>query len=75
MQSPQILQVGIFKSSIRLKEPFVISLGKLEYAENIIVEIQDSSGRKGYGEGSPFRTIHGETNDTCFLSVLNWQSY
>jgi len=66
MQSPQILQVGIFKSSIRLKEPFIISLGKLEFAENIIVEIQDSSGRKGYGEGSPFRTIHGETNDTCF---------
>ncbi|HNS12089.1 MAG TPA: dipeptide epimerase [Bacteroidia bacterium] len=66
MQKAQILQVGIFKSSVKLKEPFIISLGKLEYAENIIVEILDSSGRKGYGEGSPFRSIHGETSDTCF---------
>ncbi len=66
MSKIAIRRIGIFKSSIRLKEPFIISLGKLEFAENIIVEIQDSTGRKGFGEGSPFRTIHGETIGTCF---------
>ncbi len=70
MHVPRILQVGIYKSTIRLKEPFIISLGKLEFAENIIVEIHDSSGRKGFGEGSPFRTIHGETIETCFTVGL-----
>lgn len=66
MQEPSIIQIGIYKSFIRLKEPFIISLGQFDCAENIIVEIQDSSGRKGYGEGSPFRSIHGETANTCF---------
>lgn len=66
MSSPHITQIGIYKSSIPLKESFVISLGKLDFAENIIVVIHDSTGRKGYGEGSPFRTIHGETIETCF---------
>ncbi len=66
MSSPVIQSIGIYKSRIRLKEAFVISLGRLEYAENIIIEIRDSSGRTGFGEGSPFRTIHGETLETCF---------
>lgn len=65
MSAPVIKKIGIFKSSIQLKEPFVISLGKLEHAENIIVRISDDAGFTGFGEGSPFRTIHGETTDTC----------
>lgn len=71
MTKPAILQIGIYKSSIRLKEPFIISLGKLEFAENIIIEILDSTGNKGFGEGSPFRTIHGESVDTCFSVGLD----
>lgn len=66
MSESFILQIGIYKSSIRLKEPFIISLGKLEAAENIIVVIEDNNGRKGFGECSPFPTIHGETMETCF---------
>ncbi|TAH41080.1 MAG: dipeptide epimerase [Bacteroidetes bacterium] len=66
MSSPYIKQIGLYKSSIPLKESFIISLGRLDFAENIIVVIHDSTGRKGFGEASPFRTIHGETIETCF---------
>ena len=63
----KILQIEIYKSPIKLKEPFVISLGMLEYAENIIVVIRTEKGITGFGECSPFRTINGESMDTCFI--------
>lgn len=66
MSSACIERIGIYKSSIPLREPFIISLGQLDHAENIIVRIQDSDGLTGFGEGSPFRTIHGESIETCF---------
>ncbi len=66
MSSASIERIGIYKSSIPLREPFIISLGQLDHAENIIVTITDSDGMTGYGEGSPFRTIHGESVETCF---------
>jgi len=62
-----IKQVEIYKSPIRLKEPFVISLGLLSAAENVVVRILTDEGITGYGECSPFMTIHGESMDTCFI--------
>ena len=63
----KISQIEIYKSKIKLKEPFVISLGLLEYAENIIVIIRTDLGISGYGECSPFMKINGESMDTCFI--------
>lgn len=62
-----ISKIEIFKSPIRLKEPFTISLGSFHYAENIIVRITTKEGLTGYGECSPFALINGETIDTCFI--------
>ena len=62
-----IRQIEIYKSQIKLKEPFIISLGKLEYAENVIVIIRTDNGITGFGECSPFKTINGESIDTCFV--------
>jgi L-Ala-D/L-Glu epimerase len=62
-----ISQIEIYKSPIKLKEPFIISLGKVEFAENIIVAIRTGNGITGYGECSPFMTINGESMDTCFI--------
>ena len=62
-----IKQVEIYKSPIRLKEPFVTSLGLHEYAENILVIIKTDAGITGFGECSPFRSINGESMDTAFL--------
>jgi L-alanine-DL-glutamate epimerase-like enolase superfamily enzyme len=62
-----INKIELFKSPIRLKEPFTISLGSFQFAENIIVRIITKDGLAGYGECSPFASINGETIDTCFI--------
>ena len=62
-----IKQVEIFKCPIKLKEPFVISLGPVSFADNVFVLIRTSDGVTGYGECSPFKTINGESIDTCFI--------
>jgi o-succinylbenzoate synthase len=62
-----ITKIEIYKSPIKLKEPFVISLGMLAYAENAIVRIRTKEGITGIGECSPFKTINGESMDTCFI--------
>jgi L-Ala-D/L-Glu epimerase len=62
-----IKQVEIYQSPIKLKEPFITSLGLLEFAENIIVVIKTNNGITGFGECSPFMTINGESMETCFI--------
>ena len=62
-----ITQIEIYKLSIPLKKPFIISLGTILNAENIIVVIRTSTGISGFGECSPFMTINGESQDTCFI--------
>ncbi|MEO8148158.1 MAG: dipeptide epimerase [Bacteroidia bacterium] len=69
MTAPEIKieLIEIYQSRIKLKAPFIISLGKFDYAENIIVKMICSSGITGFGECSPFMTINGESMDTCFI--------
>lgn len=62
-----ITKIELYKSPIKLKEPFKISLGVLTHADNIIVRIHTDIGLIGYGECSPFMTIHGESMDTAFV--------
>nr|WP_154640134.1 dipeptide epimerase [Lewinella sp. W8] len=53
----------MFASPIALREPFVIALGPLTQAENVLVRVETNTGVVGWGEASPFPTIHGETMD------------
>lgn len=46
-------------------KPFAISLGTLYEAKNILVQIFTSDGLVGWGEGSPFPFIVGETQATA----------
>ena len=62
-----IQQIEIYQSPVKLKEPFVISLGPLEYAENVVVVIRTHQGIAGFGECSPFMTINGESMETGFV--------
>jgi len=64
----KIQKIELFPSPIKLKDPFIISLGKYDYAQNVIVRIHTTAGLIGTGECSPFPAIHGEHLDTC-LSV------
>lgn len=63
----KIDRIEVYKSPIKLKKPFVISLGKFSHAENIIVVIKTNDGHIGFGECSPFMPINGESIDTCFV--------
>lgn len=67
MQQLQIKTIEIYQSAIKLREPFILSLEKLEYAENIIVAIKTSNGITGYGECSPFKSINGESMQTAWV--------
>lgn len=62
-----IQQVELYKLLIPLKEPFVISLGPIYNAENLVVVIRTKEGINGFGECSPFMSINGESVDTCFV--------
>jgi len=62
-----IKEVGIYKLTIPLKEPFIISLGAQYNAESIIVVIKAGNNIAGYGECSPYMSINGESIDTCFI--------
>lgn len=64
--SLKITQIHIYKMTIPLKSPFVISLGPITHAENTVIKIHTNQAIYGIGECSPFPTIHGETQDTNF---------
>lgn len=67
MSELKITEIQIYQCPIKLKEPFIISLGKLTHAENIIVRIKTNNGLEGFGEASPFMTINGENMQTAFI--------
>lgn len=60
----KITSVELYPSKIKLKAPFIISLGPLTHAENVIVIIHTYEGITGIGECSPFMTINGESMET-----------
>ncbi len=57
----KITSITLYRYDIPLKAPVTISLGSIEHARNILVEIQTDAGITGWGEGSPFWMIVGET--------------
>ena len=62
----KISSIELFQCRIKLKEPFVISLGSLTHAENLLLIIRTDDGISGFGECSPFKTIHGESMQSAF---------
>jgi len=62
----QIKSIGLHKLMIPLKEPFVISLGTQYDAESVIVVLK-TDDQTGFGECSPYKSINGESLDTCFI--------
>lgn len=57
----KITQITLYRYDIPLKAPIAISLGTIENARNILVEIQTDEGITGWGEGSHLWMIVGET--------------
>lgn len=57
----KIIAITLYRYDIPLKAPIAISLGTIEHARNLLVEITTDEGLTGWGEGSPFWMIVGET--------------
>jgi len=66
MPKTVINSVEVIKLNIPYKEPFVISLGVINEATNVVVKIETSDGLTGIGECAPFVYIVGETQETVF---------
>jgi len=66
MENIVITTIEIIKLNLPYKEPFVISLGVIESATNVVVKIHTNSELTGMGECAPFMTIVGETQETVF---------
>ncbi len=64
MDQVLISKIELRKLSVPLKKPFIISLGPVYSADNVIVILHTQEGITGYGECSPFMSINGETADT-----------
>lgn len=63
----QIDQIELYHAALKLRHPFVTSLGWRDHANNIFVRIRTKEGIEGWGECSPYPPINGETVDTCFI--------
>ena len=63
----KISKIQIRPYRIKLKKPFVISLGTQTHAENVVVVIDTDEGITGYGECSPYMMINGESDETCVV--------
>lgn len=48
------------------KAPFITSLNALDTVQNVVGRTYTNEGRTGWVECSPFWTINGETQETCF---------
>lgn len=69
----QITDLKFEKIRIKLKKPFVVALGIVEYCETVIVKITTDEGYYGYGEGAPFSPVTGETLDTVLLTLQTFK--
>ncbi|MCB0303067.1 MAG: dipeptide epimerase [Calditrichaeota bacterium] len=57
----RITEIEIFKLNVPLSEPFVISLGTITDANNLVVKLHTNAGLTGTGESCPYIYIVGET--------------
>ena len=63
----RIEQIELYHASLKLKHPFVTSLGYRDHANNLFLRIRTADGLEGWGECSPYPPINGETIDTCMV--------
>lgn len=65
-----IRDLSVRARDVSLREPFAIALGEVTTIENVLVVVETSDGVVGYGEGSPFPPVNGETRGTA-TSVID----
>jgi L-alanine-DL-glutamate epimerase-like enolase superfamily enzyme len=71
MKNIKITAVEIFKSDIKVKEPFRISFMVIDSAMSIFIKISTDTGLYGMGEANPLGKITGETRDMNFSGAID----
>jgi L-Ala-D/L-Glu epimerase len=64
-----IVAVSVELLDIPLREPFGISHGSMQTANNVLVSVRLEDGTVGYGEGAPFPAFNGETQQMAMSSA------
>jgi L-alanine-DL-glutamate epimerase-like enolase superfamily enzyme len=65
----EISQVEIYKAPIKHNKPFRLSLGLLPHAPNVLIRIVTEDDQYGWGEGSAYSFISGETLEIAFTTA------
>ncbi|MDD8014724.1 MAG: dipeptide epimerase [Acidobacteriota bacterium] len=60
----RISDVEIFRFDLPLDQPFRISIGTMNAANDVLVRVKTDAGLAGVGEACPFPPITGETQET-----------
>jgi L-alanine-DL-glutamate epimerase-like enolase superfamily enzyme len=67
----RINRVSISLLRIPLRKPFVSCLRRVEYIEDVVIEIETDCGLRGYGAGTPSLRMNGESVDSIISAVRN----
>ncbi|MFJ3367152.1 mandelate racemase/muconate lactonizing enzyme family protein [Pseudomonas sp. NPDC086251] len=67
----RIKRVSISLLRIPLRKPFVSCLRRVEYIEDVVIEIETDCGLRGYGAGTPSLRMNGESVDSIISVVKN----
>jgi L-alanine-DL-glutamate epimerase-like enolase superfamily enzyme len=70
----KILSTTIYQFKIPMV-PFTIATGTMEYAQNILIQIQTDEGIVGIGECSAFPMIVGETQLSCYHHAKDFAAF
>lgn len=69
MNPHEIVKIEIIPIELPLIEPFIISYGASANVESVLVRLTDRAGNIGWGEGTPDRTVTGETPATLLRDL------
>ena len=69
VKSMKIKDIEIYDFDIKLVSPFVISIGQMDSATDVLVRVVTDAGIVGVGEACPFPPITGETQETNFAAA------
>lgn len=67
----RITSIDIYKSDIKLKEPFKIAIMEIFASRSIFVKINSNAGLYGFGEANPFWGITGETQSINLAGAVD----
>ena len=71
MDETIITGIDIFKSNIKLKEPFKIAIMEIESSQSVFIRIHTNTGLYGIGEANPYWGITGETQSINMAGAVD----